>query len=182
MRSPDPALLAAACGGDSAAVDRLLAEVQPDLRRFARRTCATSADAEDAVQAALWKLHRQVGALRVMQAFVGWIFRIVERECYRLFRAARAEPLGDALEQSLSAAPVPQALRLDLVRAIAALPEAYRAVLVLRDIDELSAPETAALLGLTQAAVKSRLHRARAMMRERLMTGSYWSAGDSDAG
>lgn len=180
MRPPDPALLAAACGGDRAAVDRLLAQVQPDLRRFARRTCANSDDAEDAVQAALWQLHRQVGALRVMQAFVGWIFRIVERECYRLFRAARAEPISDALEQSLSAAPLPQALRLDLVRAIAALPAPYREVLVLRDIDELSAPEAAAQLGLTQAAVKSRLHRARAMMRERLMAGSYWGAHGND--
>jgi RNA polymerase sigma factor (sigma-70 family) len=60
-------------------------------------------------------------------------------------------------------------LRLDLAHAIAALPAPYREVLILRDIDELTAPEVAAELGLTVQAVKSRLHRARAMMKKRLV-------------
>jgi DNA-directed RNA polymerase specialized sigma24 family protein len=48
-------------------------------------------------------------------------------------------------------------------------------VLILRDIDELTAPEVAAELGLTVQAVKSRLHRARAMMKERLVASGYWT-------
>jgi len=63
-----------------------------------------------------------------------------------------------------------------MVKAIAGLPPLYREVLVLRDIDELSAPETAERLGISVAAVKMRLSRARGLMRTTLMQGSYWSA------
>ena len=80
----DGGLVAAAKAGDAAALDRLLAVSQPDLMRFARRTCANAEDAEDAVQAALWQLHRRIGTLRVIAAFASWLFRIVERECRRL--------------------------------------------------------------------------------------------------
>ena len=80
----DGGLVAAAKAGDAAALDRLLAVSQPDLMRFARRTCANAEDAEDAVQAALWQLHRRIGTLRVIAAFTSWLFRIVERECRRL--------------------------------------------------------------------------------------------------
>ncbi|KLN53614.1 RNA polymerase sigma factor [Variovorax paradoxus] len=65
-------------------------------------------------------------------------------------------------------------LRLDLAKAIAALPEACRVALILRDVEELTAPEVAASLGVSVEAVKSRLHRARAMVRTSLMSGGYW--------
>ena len=58
-------MIEAARGGDVAALDRLLSASQPDLMRFARRTCSTTEDAEDAVQVALWQLHRRIGTLRV---------------------------------------------------------------------------------------------------------------------
>ena len=83
------ALVTAARAGDPAALDRLLAVSQPDLLRFARRTCANAEDAEDAVQAALWQLHRRIGTLRVIAAFTSWLFRIVERECRRLLGLQR---------------------------------------------------------------------------------------------
>jgi RNA polymerase sigma factor (sigma-70 family) len=175
MRAPR-SLIEAACSGDRFAVEQLLVTCQPDLKRFARRTCATSEDAEDAVQAALWQLHRRIGALKMVEAFATWLFRIVERECYRLFRRRapdRVESAGDALPE-LAAPAIPLDLRLDLIAAIAALPAPYRTVLVLRDIDELTAPETASQLGISTDAVKSRLHRARAMVRERLVTSGYW--------
>lgn len=82
----DPQLVVAARGGDGAALQRLLHDCQPDLKRFARRTCATSEDAEDAVQIALWQLYRRIGALRTVATFASWLFRIIERECFRLFR------------------------------------------------------------------------------------------------
>jgi RNA polymerase sigma factor (sigma-70 family) len=88
-------------------------------------------------------------------------------------------PLSTELEDQLRSAPVPLQLRHDLAAAIAGLPPAYRSVLILCDIDALSAPEAARQLGLSVAAVKSRLHRARGFMRERLMQGAYWSGADS---
>jgi RNA polymerase sigma factor (sigma-70 family) len=179
MSGATPALVQAACAGDARAIDTLLGACQPDLRRFARRTCATTEDAEDAVQLALWQLYRQIGALRTVAAFATWLFRIVERECFRLFRgrtpAESLDALSDADGQALPAAPpVPIDLRIDLGRAIQQLPPAYREVLLLRDVHELTAPEVAAQLGLSVQAVKSRLHRARTLVRERLLASGYW--------
>lgn len=173
------ALIEAAQRGNQKAIVQLLAACQPDIKRFARRTCSHADDAEEAVQAALWQLYRKVGALRTAATFVTWLFRIVERECFRLFRArASLEQAGETEIEALAAPGVPVDLRIDLSRAIAALPPAYRSVLVLRDIDELTAPEVAARLGLTLQAVKSRLLRARAMVRESLMASGYWSGAD----
>jgi RNA polymerase sigma factor (sigma-70 family) len=169
-------LIEAACAGDERALSQLLSVCQPDLKRFARRTCANSEDAEDAVQVALWQLHRKIGTLGTVAAFATWLFRIVERECYRIFRRSSS---GGALSELTSPEPaapqIPTDLRLDLTKAIAALPEAYRVALVLRDVEELTAPEVAASLGVSVEAVKSRLHRARAMVRESLMNGGYWN-------
>jgi RNA polymerase sigma factor (sigma-70 family) len=172
----EPKLVEAACGGDAVAVERLLMVCQPDLRRFARRACSTSEDAEDAVQIALWQLYRQIGALRTAATFASWLFRIVERECYRLFHARdKLQALDETLDGVLRQDPLPLALRKDLVTAIATLPEPYRQMLILRDVDELSGPEAAQQLGISVEAVKSRLHRARSMVREKLLAGGYLS-------
>ncbi len=178
MPAADLKLVEAACGGDAVAVEKLLVVCQPDLKRFARRTCGSREDAEEAVQIALWQLYRRIGALKTAAAFASWLFRIIERECYRLLRGRHAAaPIDAALEGVLRQEPLPLALRRDLGAAIAALPEPYRKVLVLRDIDELTAAEVATELGVSQDAVKSRLHRARAMVRERLLAGGYLAAG-----
>ena len=171
-------LIEAACSGNRLAVEQLLVVCQPDLKRFARRTCATSEDAEDAVQVALWQLHRKIGALKMVEAFATWLFRIVERECYRLFRrrAPDAVASADGELPEIAAPALPVDLRIDLIAAIAALPPPYRTVLILRDIDELTAPETASQLGISTDAVKSRLHRARAMVREKMVQSGYWDA------
>ncbi len=169
-------LIEAAARGEAGAVSSLLSVCQPDLKRFARRTCSTTEDAEDAVQIALWQLYRKIGALRTAATFATWMFRIVERECYRLFRVrSKAEDLDELAPQDMpAAAAVPTDLRLDLVRAMERLTPPYREVLLLRDVHELTAPEVAAQLGLSLEAVKSRLHRARAQVREHLMASGYW--------
>lgn len=175
---PSRSLIEAACAGNKLAVEQLLVACQPDLKRFARRTCSTSEDAEDAVQVALWKLHRKIGVLKVAEAFATWLFRIVERECYRLFRRRVPDhvELDDSKLLALPAPSIPVDLRIDLVAAITALPAPYRIVLILRDVDELTAPETACQLGISTEAVKSRLHRARAMVRERMSSSGYWDS------
>lgn len=176
MISAKTHLIEAARQGDSAAISELLSVCQPDLKRFARRTCSTTEDAEDAVQIALWQLYRRIGALRTVATFATWLFRIVERECYRLFSSRKdAEPLEDlAVQDEPCALTVPTDLRRDLIRALELLTPPYREVLILRDVHELTAPEVAAQLGLSLEAVKSRLHRARSMVRAHLLAGGYW--------
>ena len=176
MIRADPDCVEAARRGDPASILQLMSTCQPDLRRFARRSCSTAEDAEDAVQVALWQLHRKIGALRVAATFAAWMFRIVERECRRLFRGRTTAGSLDELTEAEQPAspPVPADLRLDLGRSIERLPVPYREVLILRDIQELTAPEVAAELGLSVDAVKSRLHRARAMVREDLLASGYW--------
>ncbi|MCV2350544.1 RNA polymerase sigma factor [Paucibacter sp. Y2R2-4] len=173
-------LIEAASRGEVGAVQRLLSVCQPDLKRFARRTCSNTEDAEDAVQIALWQLYRKIGALRTVATFATWMFRIVERECYRLLRLrSKAEDLDELAPQDMPLAPqLPTDLRMDLVRAMERLTPPYREVLILRDVHELTAPEVAAQLGLSLEAVKSRLHRARAQVREQLLASGYWMKDD----
>ncbi len=168
-------LVLAARRGEPGAIDALLSAARPDVRRVARRVCRGPEDAEDAVQQALWTLQRRVGTVRVASSVAAWLFRVVERECRRLLGLSRPTV---PLDPALSAAPVPMALRQDLARAIESLPEPYRAALILRDVEELTAPEAADVLAITPEALKSRLHRARAMVRERLAAGGYLSGAD----
>lgn len=176
MLRAEAQLIESARTGDTNALSELLTVCQPDLKRFARRTCSTTEDAEDAVQIALWQLYRRIGALRTVATFATWLFRIVERECYRLYRGRKAsESLDQIAEHEMPSAPeLPLDLRRDLVRALQRLTPPYREVLLLRDVHELTAPEVAAQMGLSLEAVKSRLHRARAMVREDLMGSGYW--------
>jgi RNA polymerase sigma factor (sigma-70 family) len=168
MRSFDPALIELARGGDRVALERLLCDARPDLHRLAWRVCAAE-DAEDAVQEALFQASRRIGTLRTVLAFGGWLFRIMVRTCRRMMfgRAAAEELTEDLVIQE----PEPVDLRRELVRALSSLPQSYREVLIWRDVKELSAAETAVELEISVDAVKSRLHRAREMMREQLGQG-----------
>lgn len=184
MIRADTQLVEAARQGDAAAMSKLLTVCQPDLKRFARRTCSTTEDAEDAVQMALWHLSRQVGTLRTVAAFASWLFRIVERECHRLYRrTTSAQTLDGLSERDMPhAPPVPTDLKMDLIRAMQGLSPPYLEVLILRDVHELTAPEVAQELGLSVEAVKSRLHRARAMVRKHLLASGYWSKDEASRG
>ncbi|UOO98172.1 RNA polymerase sigma factor [Snodgrassella alvi] len=142
---------------------------QPDIRRFARRTCSTTEDVEDAVQFTLWQLHRKIGTLKTISSFTSWLFRIIERECYRLFKVRQSKNIENRADiDELSASSADIDLKIDLTNAIISLPLIYRQVLILRDIQEYSTPEVAEKLGITVEAVKSRLHRARLMVKEKI--------------
>ncbi|MFT3811279.1 MAG: sigma factor [Micropepsaceae bacterium] len=106
--------------GDAAAIGDLLAAARGDLRRYARRACRTTSDAEDAVQEALIILYRRVGALRQAGAISGWLFTTVSRVCLRLGRAVtgiKADPEEAALDRRFATLPMDD-LRIDLSRAI----------------------------------------------------------------
>lgn len=165
----DPEVLASARMGDREALESLLIAAQPDIRRYARISCH-AADAEDAVQETLWLLYRKVGTLRAIQSFAGWLFIVVRRECLRLARLALGrEVTPEMLEDDARFAHrPPEELRLDLACALQSLPEHYREVVLLRDIEEMTIDEIAATLSLTREAVKARLHRARKLVREYL--------------
>jgi RNA polymerase sigma factor (sigma-70 family) len=164
--TPPTQLIEQARAGDVAAIQSLLARCQPDIARFARTVCATPEDAEDAVQEALWVATQRIGTLRVASAFTSWLFQVVKHECYRLLRRVRHEQPLDTLPQAqLSQEADQTVLAQDVAAAIAALPPPYRQVLLLRDVQGLTAPETAVALGLSVDAVKSRLHRARTAVR-----------------
>lgn len=169
MPRPSLELIALARGGDIAALSTLLAAAQPDIRRYARQTCS-AADVDDAVQDALFVLHRHVGNLRAVGALWGWMFQVVKRECIRLAKRAlgKSAPI-ETVENDIRFATRPEPeLRLDLANAIDALPPHYREVLVFRDLEELTIDEIATRLSTTRETVKARLHRARAMVREYL--------------
>lgn len=177
------ALLDAARQGRSGAMAELLNDCQPTLKRYARRSCTQAEDAEEAVQMALWRLYKHVGALRAATALLSWLFRIVERECRRLLRLrSREVPLDESAAALIAGTGVPTELRLDLARAIESLPLPFREVLILRDVQELSAAEVALQLDLSVAAVKSRLHRARSQVREQLLASGYWRDSDTAEG
>lgn len=167
-----PEIVTAATQGDAAAIDELLRQCQPSVTQFARKYCATPEDVEDAVQLTLWVIYRKVETLKTAKAFVSWAFKIVRNQCYRLLKGHQRDntveltaiqhlELSDDDESTDS-------LRRDVVTAIAHLPAHYRQVLVLRDMEGLSAPEVAEQLGLTLQTVKSRLHRGRNLLREAL--------------
>ena len=156
--------------GDHDALVRLLEVAQPDIRRFARQQCRSS-DADDAVQEALWLLYRRVGMLRAAAALPAWLLTVVRRACLRLARAAlpKDNPTDDLADDlRLSTRPAPE-LRLDVAAAIGSLPPHYREVVLLRDVEEMTVDEIGAALALTREAVKARLHRARALLREYLL-------------
>jgi len=165
----DPALIEAARSGDEKALLSLIAAAQPDVRRYATRNCR-AADIDDAVQETLLLLYRRVGTLRMVTSFSAWIFAVARRACLRLLRMSAGIPdePSDAADARLAHLR-PEDLRIDLSRAIQSLPEHYRDVILLRDIEELSIDEIAAVLELSRESVKARIHRARMMIREYLI-------------
>lgn len=164
-----PDMIRAARDGDAMALAQLLAGSRRQMVRFAERHCVVH-DVEDAVQETLIQTSRHIGRLRAVEAFTGWIFRIVKRECDRLKRAWRLHIHDYAPDQPMPepVLEVQPGLREDLVAALQSLPPHYLEVLLLRDAQELTIEEMAERLQMHRLAVKSRLHRARVLVREYL--------------
>ena len=154
--------------GNPAAISRLLAVCQADARRYARRHCHAS-DVDDAVQETLLTISRKVKGLKAAAAFSSWLFVVIKRECRRLERMMfKHEPLEDEILEQQLAARSDDALRVDLANALESLPAHYLEVILLRDFEELTIAEIAERLEEQTGAVKSRLHRARELVREYL--------------
>lgn len=177
---PDEDLLGRARAGDAEALETLILRYQPRVYRYGMSMCRDSEDASDIAQETLLAMARSVGDFRGESSVGSWLFTIARRFCLRKRRRSKFAP---AQEHSLDAlgpettgglsdpAPGPEQeaasneIRAALTAAIDALEPAQREVLVLRDVEGLSAPEVADVLGLSVQAVKSRLHRARVAVR-----------------
>lgn len=139
------------------------------------RVCGNREDAEDVLIEALLSAWRHIDRLESAEAFRAWLAQIARRVCYRVRRREALLPLAEMPEfGAVSAAPDPEEqsaaaqLKGLVQEALAALPGEYRQVYELRDLEERSGEEVAATLGITLPAMKSRLHRARALLRARL--------------
>ena len=176
-------LIARAQEGDRAAIEQLLQRHQSRLWRFALKLCRNEDDARDLVQETMLAAARSIHGFRGEASLSSWLFTVAHSFCikqrrHRQHEPARLESLdGDAADEVMSQpspGPNPEEatasaeLGAALDQAIAALTVPYREVLLLRDVEGLSAPEAASVLGLSVDAIKSRLHRARAAVKERL--------------
>jgi RNA polymerase sigma-70 factor (ECF subfamily) len=170
--------------GDEDACEALVRGQTARLLAVARRYLRSEEDARDAVQEGFVAAFRSIGRFQGGSSLSTWLHRIVINACLMKLRSSRRRPetsieeLLPRFDESGHRVVEPEEwresaeARIDrgqtqrLVReAISRLPEHYRTVLLLRDIEELSTAEAAAVLGLTENAVKIRLHRARQALR-----------------
>jgi RNA polymerase sigma-70 factor (ECF subfamily) len=173
------ALFEAARAGDAEALEELMRVHRAQVVRYAMRLCVSPEDAEDATQEALLALSRYVGVLREAAALSSWLFTAVRTHCFRLARRSlrhalsldgeNAPPLsieGPTPEEQL----VDRQLRHRISLIVAEMEPGLREVIIRRDIQGETAAEAAAALGISVEALKSRLHRARAEVKQRLLS------------
>ena len=176
----DGALLAAARGGDRQALEGLLERHQAEAYRFGMRMCRDPEDAKDVLQDTLLAMARGIHDFRGASSMSTWLYTIARSFCIKKRRRGKSVAHGevgafdgDAFPDASPAAHPDDALAAKQVtaaleRAIADLEPMYREVLLLRDVEGLTAPEVAEVVGATPQAVKSRLHRARLSVREKV--------------
>jgi RNA polymerase sigma-70 factor (ECF subfamily) len=165
-------LIERARGGDRAALEQLLAQIAPLVHRFGLRMCRHAADAEDVLQDTLLSVADHLPEYQGRSSLASWVFTLARTACARRRRGAKNQP--HLPEEAIGRDPAAlspertspeqaasrQELRAALEQALGALSDEQREVLLLRDMEGLSAPEVADALGLSVEAVKSRLHRA----------------------
>ncbi|HUA85544.1 MAG TPA: sigma-70 family RNA polymerase sigma factor [Bryobacteraceae bacterium] len=176
--------------GDAGAFDDFVDHFRAKVFHYTWLMCGHKEDAEEVAQETLLKAFQNFEQLREPDRVRSWIFRIAKNECLMkrrksLFAPARELSLEELMPSKSSEngrmkldiadwsqVPDDQALQAEmraaLGRAIGQLPELYRSVILLRDLEELSTQETAAILDVSEDVVKTRLHRARLTLRKTL--------------
>jgi RNA polymerase sigma-70 factor (ECF subfamily) len=181
-RATEAELLAAARAGEGEALEALLSHHEERVYRFGLRMCGSEADAKDVLQETLLAAFQGVQAFRGDAELSTWLYQVARSHCTRLRRRRAGEPGSPQRLDSAEAAAVPaeaatpdeaahaRQLGEALQAAILALPETAREAIVLRDVEGLPAEDAARVVGIEVRALKSRLHRARLLLRENLAT------------
>lgn len=179
----DKELADRAAAGDRKAFDELVKRYRGKLWNVASRMCGHYDDAQDVLVGAFSRAYSRIEQYRGDASFGTWLFRIAANECMGMRRSSEGRrtdsldklaDLGVVPEQVMEMSRLPEdevisgELKDTIDKAAASLPEPMRIVFLLRDVEQFSTEETAQILGLSPAAVKSRLHRARAAIREAL--------------
>ena len=192
-RTQDRLLVAGLQRGDQVAVRQLAELYGPRIHQLALRHMKNREDAEEVTQDVLMKVYRKIGAFRGDSALSSWIYRITFNTAMSRLRAHRGERAADQERDRALAArqssddstartsadpadwshmPDEELLRFELRRAVEAavreLPEIYREPVILRDFEGLTTEEASTRLKVKDQTLKSRLHRGRLLLRERL--------------
>jgi RNA polymerase sigma-70 factor (ECF subfamily) len=196
---PDHELLAALRERLPTAAEALTSTYGDRAYRLAVRITSNAQDAEEVVQDAFWSVVRKIDTFRGDSAFGSWVYRIVSNAAYQKLRQRPQAFVDISLDEvlppfdedgrhagtisdwssSLDDPALQTELRAVLSSVVSELPAHYRAVTVLYDVEGLSMAEVADVLGITVPAAKTRAHRARLFLRQRLslfMAGSETSA------
>jgi RNA polymerase sigma-70 factor (ECF subfamily) len=181
----DAELVHGIAANDHAAFERLMRRYNSRLFRIARAILKDDAEAEDAVQDAYLEAFRHIGEFRGQSQVATWLTRIAINQALMRLRRQKRERVvvpfpGDGASSSpqpemidrKAESPAAAALRAEIRNVVESrideLPPAFRAVFVMRDVEEMTVQETADCLGIPPATVRTRLFRARALLREAL--------------
>ena len=185
--STDADLVAAAQGGDRRALDELLRRHYDRVHAVCRRIAGSSRDADDAAQEAMIRIVRSLDRFDGRSAFGTWAYRIATNAALDELRRRKRrpalhiahddddhlpEPVDDRAHQHVEAV----VDRMTIDAALAALPDEFRAPIVLRDLGDLDYAEIAAELGVPLGTVKSRIARGRRMLLDHL--GNHADTGE----
>jgi len=182
----DRSLVERIAGHDHAAFERLMRRHNSRLFRVARAILKDDSEAEDAVQDAYLDAFRHIGDYRGEAQVTTWLTRIVINQALMRLRRHKRErtvvpfqqaegkdardqrQIADRTAESPAAATLRAEIRTVVESRIDQLPSAFRTVFVMRDVEEMTVQETAECLGIPPATVRTRLFRARALLREAL--------------
>jgi RNA polymerase sigma-70 factor (ECF subfamily) len=191
MHLQDEAVVQQVLAGETGLYEVLMRRYNQRLYRIARAILRNDGEAEDVMQDAYVRAYQHLRQFAGKSSFATWLTRIAIHEALaRKRRRGRMEELdalplnGESMSILKSSDPTPEdgtarsQMRELLEHAIERLPETYRTVVVMREVEEMSVAETAAGLGLTEGVVKTRLHRAHAMLRKEIYARAKGKATD----
>jgi RNA polymerase sigma-70 factor (ECF subfamily) len=156
--------------GDGGAFGTLVERHERRMYNLALRMTGREEDARDATQDAFLTALRKLSSFRGEAAFTTWMHRVTVNACYDLLRKRQRAPLLDRGQDERERGPEPPPspdhatssdLSIDVQRALLHVPEDFRAVMILHDVQDLPYEQVAAIVGVPVGTVKSRLHRGR---------------------
>jgi RNA polymerase sigma-70 factor (ECF subfamily) len=194
QKSSDLELIAEFRAGSQQSFEELINRYSNKVFSLATRLTRNTEDAEEVLQDVFVTVHRKIGSFEGKSSFSSWLYRVTVNAAFMKLRKRRQDqsiPLEDLMQQAqvVPALKSPESAYVDaqsirnemleaLESAIRKLPDDYRPVFILRDVDGLTSREVGKILDLTVPAVKSRLHRSRLMLRRKL---SKFFASDTRA-